>query len=308
MTWHQAASHLEDAVLDVLWAQWAAVGASASSKRRPRAAIDPEALVLASLFMRTRERRLWDQLAWWASEGTTLLSVQRIRNLLDAYPASTSRALEEFAGLAYEAGDARWKSFERREPDQPTRPAKIRGGSPRFIEPSTLVFRLRLGFGVGVKSDVLAFLISNGGGAFVASDVARAVGYSSRSVHRAATELADARFIRRLGEHPAEYMVGDEAWFKLLEIRDPSPPRWRYWQQVFAFVTHLSLLRARMEDDGDSDYVVSSHLRELTSEHANAFEWNRVSAPRSDTHPGASFVKAFEEGMGTLVEWMRREY
>lgn len=307
MTWQEEASRLEDAVLDLLWSQWAAVGALASSRKRPRSVIDPEALVLASLALRARERRLWDQLAWWASEGPSLLSVQRTRNLLDAYPPPVARTVEEFAGLAYEAGDYRWKSFERREAAQPARPDKVQAGAARFIEPSTMVFRLRLGFGVGVKSDVLAFLISNAGQAFATSDLARAVGYSSRSAHRAAAELADARFVQSFGGHPAEYVVDSNAWLDLLEIRDPSPPPWRYWQQVFAFVAQLSSLRDQIEGSSDSAYVASSYLRELVLEHASAFEWNRLRMPRSDAHPGTSFLEAFGDGASTLAEWIGRE-
>jgi hypothetical protein len=305
--WQEEASRLEEAALDVLWAQWAAVGASASSGKRPRSVIDPEALVLASLALRARERRLWDQLAWWAAEGSNLLSVQRTRNLLDAYPSPVARALGEFAGLAYEAGDRRWKSFDRHEPAQPARPDKVQSGSARFIEASTMMLRLRLGLGVGVKSDVLAFLISNAGGAFVISDLARAIAYSSRSVHRAAVELADARFIRSFSGHPAEYVVEGKAWLELLEVPTASPPAWRYWQQVFAFVTQLSSFRERMGSSGDSEYVASSYLRELTSQYGKALEWNRLPAPRSDMHPGTSFLEAFGEVARTLAEWMREE-
>lgn len=308
MTWQEETSRLEGTVLDVLWGQWAAVGASASSRKRPRSVIDPEALVLASLSLRTQERRLWDQLAWWASRGAGLLSVQRTRNLLGAYPQSVGPALGEFAGLAYEAGDHRWKSFERREPAQPARPDKVQGGSVRFREPSTFVFRLRLGLGVGVKADVLAFLIANKGRAFATSDLSRAIGYSSRSVHRAAVELADARFIRSLKEHPAEYLVDGEAWMDLLAVSDSSPPPWRYWQQVFAFVAQLSFLRDRLDSRNDSEYVASSYLRELISEHVSAFEWNGLSAPQSEMHPGSSFLEAFTDGASTLEDWMRREF
>lgn len=301
--WKQTISRLEQDVIDALWAQWPALGGMASQSRRARSIIDPEALVLASLALCDQERRLWDLLGWAASEAATLFSVQRMKNLASAYPPHTLTALGEFAALAHlQGGDYRWRSMAGAEPTISRRSEKLKGGPVQLIEDSTVWMRLRLGIGVGIKSDILALLLGHDG-ALIIRDMAEATGYTPAAVRRAADELSDARFVRCIKGHPAEYAVDTRAWLGVLEIS--QAPRWRYWQQVFAFSTHLSSLRNRLIETDASSYVASSELRILTNGHSQVFDWNGLTPPESDRYPGEEYLGAFVDAVESLGSWMR---
>ncbi|MFQ6047629.1 MAG: hypothetical protein ACE5PT_14930 [Gemmatimonadales bacterium] len=302
--WEEAISELGERSLSVVWAQWAAVGAPASGGQRARSIVDPEALVLISLALREDERRLWDMLGWWAAEGVTLLSVQRMKNLASAYPGEVRHRLEEFAFLAYiEGRDYRWKTVPRTDPGWLPRPEKIRQGPVQLIEAPTVLLRLRSGFGVGVKADILAFLIGVGGAFVPVRDLARAVGYTTRAVRRATDDLGRARLIRTLEGQPVEYAVDFPAWLKLLKIEGEAPA-WRYWQGVFAFVAQARHLSISLADTKPSDYIVSSELRRLVTEHESTFRWNRIPTPDPSRYPGESYLDGFEQTARVLGTWM----
>lgn len=128
-TLQQLADEARQAVLEVAWRQWRALGAAAvrttpksaihpavAESRQLQTLVDPEALILISLALMDDERRLADVLHDWGARNADLLSVQRMKNLEADYPESMRRSLAErrswFAKVACEVGkDLRWRSL-----------------------------------------------------------------------------------------------------------------------------------------------------------------------------------------------------
>ena len=54
-----------------------------------------------------------------------------------------------------------------------------------LIEPASLLVRLRAGFGIGVKSDILALLLGMGGSMTTAKRMVDALNYSRMAIHTA---------------------------------------------------------------------------------------------------------------------------
>src|SRR5579871_2660153 len=74
---------LAQRTLSALWAQWDAIGGLASGAVMAHKIVDPEALVLTSLFFQDDEPRLRDILYAWVEvrDNAPLLSVRRMRTL-----------------------------------------------------------------------------------------------------------------------------------------------------------------------------------------------------------------------------------
>jgi hypothetical protein len=288
------------------WSQWRALGASASGAKAAAAIIDPEALVLLSLALADEERRFWDLLAWWARVGAQLLSVQRIKNLAPAYPEAVRLKLGQFAHLARsEGGDFRWKALARPQPARTIRLKKGLGAQPALAEPTTLLLRLRAGFGVGIKADVLGFLLGLQGTWAIARDITEATSYTSQAVRRALEDMAAARMLEVTRQTPAKYRVDPGGWMELLGIRG-NPPAWRDWQPVFAFLGELS---EWAEGDGSlkaSPYVISSRARDLFERHQSAFGRNRIAVPDPQDYPGEKYLGAFEQTLRALEQWIAK--
>ena len=220
--------------------------------------VDPEALVLLSAVLSPGEPRLDAALAWWAVSGPRLLSVQRLKALAGGFPPCMS-ALVEFGARAWVAGDRRWFSSAASVPSLPGGPPAD-GPPPPVHEPSlrhpsALLLRLRAGFGVGAKSDVLALLLGTGGSAggrraggtgLTARQMARELAYAAGTVKRVAHELALAGMVDESDEHPARYAGRGQAWAELLAPRGPrrataggaTLPTWGQWAQRFALTAH----------------------------------------------------------------------
>lgn len=300
----KATETLLSTLTETAWAQWAALGGPVSRGDGASSLVDPEALLLVSLYLRDRERRLWDALVWWARERSGLLSVQRVKNLAASYPEEITHRLAQFAGrAAREASDARWKRLAGEGSGPEVRPSTGRSGRPRISDPAALVLRLRLGIGVGVKPDLLAVLVGLGGDAVRVSALADATAFASRSVKRAADEMAEAQLLRAHRDGPTEYRAEPAPWAELLRLPSP-PPRWRHWHPLFAFAVQALECLQQLDAEEPGRHVASSRLRTLVENHRAAFDRNRIPIPEPADHPGADYLTAFEETLTVVSDWM----
>ena len=229
-----AAAH----TLQILWRQWAAVGGAAPDPIRPaRSVVDPEALLLASLWLAEMDRRLEDVAAAWVTVNSTLLSVQRVKNLIPAFPAGTSKRVSGMADVALLTKDFRWASVACHERQFPGGDSGITAAKPQFTHSATLMLQLRQGMGVGVKADILAWLLAtrrDGRSWAGTAAITEALAYSAASVRRAADDLAAARFIEVPSSSPVRlYGVDPARWVAALGI-GPIEPDWPDWRHGFA--------------------------------------------------------------------------
>lgn len=308
------------AAIDICWRQWHALGAPAEAvdSRRPETIADPEALLLLSMAIYRRERRLMDLVAWFARAGARFVSVQRFMKIAASFPKSTQEGIPSFATLAVEAGDRRWKKLIRQQPQLPRRAPKGKD-RPRLTEPAALMLRLRAAFGIGVKADLLTFLIGLGGRASTAHRVATAIGYSKPSIHEATTDMALARVLRRTSERPAAYFVDPIGWTELLggtrrlstrrakgtpaASHQPTLPEWRFWVPVFVFLANTHDFTARQEEEL-SPYLLSSRFRDLYYEHTRAFSLNQIPVPNPEDYPGDEYLDGFRETVRRVSNWV----
>lgn len=299
--------HLQEVATEAAWRQWDAVGSFASSKRKATAIIDPEALVLLSLILREKEHRLWDVLSWWAIHRSRLLSVQRMKNVSRAYPEPAHQKLKEFVYLALREGkDFRWKSLPASAPSLPARPKKGTEPAAPLLEPSSLMLRMRLGLGVGIKADLLSVLVGLEERPATVKALAYATAYAPRAIRRAADELAEAQLIRTYNTKEASlgsYYLDANKWRNLMGINSPGP-RWRYLHSIFAFVSHVLTLEHEIIELRNSSYLLSSHLRDVVEHSLLAFGWNQIMIPELVGYPGVSFLEAFEEIVRITAEWI----
>ncbi len=299
---------------EAVWVQWSGLGSMVvqDGKHRPRSVIDPEALVLASAALWEHERRLFDVAAWWAATGASLLSAHRVRALTKQFPDAAGRGFGEFAHLAAETGDRRWKGYSRIPPEVEPRPGK----GPKQLRLSgecTLLLRLRAGMGPGARSDTFAFVLSEQSGGVGVKEIHQATGFSMPNVRAAARELALGGFLEEMSGYPTAYGTRPgfaEQFVGLLFGRSASTngetgvPVWAYWSQIYSF-----LLTVATWDEPSSPkanrYVASSAARKLFGEYRWVFRANRIDVPDPIQYPGEAYLDAFEETVDTLGAWIR---
>ncbi|HVG43857.1 MAG TPA: hypothetical protein VM890_03975 [Longimicrobium sp.] len=298
-------SAAREAVADAVWRQWSLLGAPVvGGSPAPRSVIDPEALLLLSASIRSSERRLDDVLGWWATAGSTLLSVQRTTTMLRRFPPSTRAGVASFASPAVEAGDGRWATLVRAAGEASLASRGKRGGEPRLVPYPALMLRLRAGFGVGVKADLLAILLSMDGTDATVRSLSQASGYTPAAVRRAAQEIESAAFARRTHGRPVTYYVDPGRWAALLENGGTlgNGRGWRSFAQLFAFLAWVGAWADEQRDA--SPYVASSTARDLYEAHRPAFELNRIRVPDPSGSTGAEYLDAFAATVRMVGEWL----
>ena len=306
---------VREAALAACWEQWRSLGAFAGAvgPRRATSIVDPEALVLLSLLIRDEERRLDDFLGWWASIGSTLLSVQRAHNLAKQFPEQVQERLGAFARLAAEAGDRRWKRHQAEVGGFVLSPREGKGAERLALyEAPALIFRLRAGFGVGAKADLLAFLLGLGGERASTKEAAEALAYTEVAVRTAAQEMALARFVEETPDRPALYAADPKAWSGLLgftgaggsQERGGEPPEWRYWAGVFAFLADVLTWVEEGRGAEWSPYVWSSRARDLCERHQQALDAVRLRCPDPVRHRGSAYLGAFTSTVREVATWV----
>lgn len=330
------AAELRDAVLDVAWRQWRVLGASTAAHAAPRpggaaadtptgTVVDPEALVLVSLALLDHERRLADVIRDWAVGNSDLLSVQRVKNLSSDYAGAGDESfgprLAWFARVAFAgAKDLRWRSLvaapgvDTGEAVVPglrgigaraaeTAAAKPRAVRARFASDASLMLRLRKGFGVGVKADLLALLLSRAEQWAAVRDVADATGYTVAAVRRAADDLAVARLVESRPGQPTTYRVTLAGWAALLDL-SARPPGWGSWHERFAFSAAFVRWTATLEARPPSAYALGAHGRALLEKHRRAFEQDGIAVWSAHT-PVDDWERFVADAVHALAQWMR---
>jgi hypothetical protein len=293
-----------ESTIDSAWTQWRSLGSLITAPKHARSLVDPEALVLASLTLREHERRLWDVLASWAVTGSKLLSVQRINNLASLFPNRTTDRLAEFARIALkEGGDHRWRKLAGPGSGPRPRTQELRGAGANGWDPAALIVRLRLGIGVGLQADIVAFLLSQRGAWASSRDIAEATAYSVYAIRRTADKMAEARFIESTAKKPLEYRTDLPAWRTVLGLEEDVLP-WRYWSQAYAFVADLVTLAEEGDLEANTKYLLSSRLRDLAEKHEAALRLNRLPSPDPRQSTGEEYVGAFEHVAEGLAKWM----
>lgn len=296
----------EEAAVEGAWAQWAAITADAVPAGQPRVwtIVDPEALILVSIAVRHRERRLDDLLAGWARAGSSLVSIQRLKALAKYFPAPVQEQVGYFARHAADAGDRRWLAHASAEGADGFMDRGKEFGLPRLLDGPGLMLRLRAGIGVGAKADLLTYLLGIHGASADLRALTVATGYSDRALRTAADEMALARFIRTVPGTPSAYRADPDAWMPLMGAGGDVPP-WRFWSVAFAFLAAVGAWEREATLHGWSCYVASSRARDLMELHGPRMRYLSAQLDSGSEARGAEYLKVFGGTVQRIALWTR---
>jgi len=299
------------------WEQWLGLFSERQvPDGRQRAVVDPEALVLASLALRTRERRLDDMLLAMATESR-LLSVQRIKTLARLFPRRVSPDLAWFARAAKREGDARWGALAVETANEARgRPGKSMPAL-RLHSRTAFMLRMRLGLGVGIKADLIACLgglasVGNrhAGGTTV-TDLQRVLGYSKPATRTALDDMARANFVLRTDGRPAHYRLAKLFFQDMEKVRGGKsvamePPPWGYSAQLLAVLVGCGEVLDAPDAATIPDVVTASRLRDLHDCLDYCWEWFGAEPIDARMHPGERFIDGFTISLTKLSDWARQ--
>jgi hypothetical protein len=306
------AAEVREGTIKYLWRQWQSVGGAAATSGQANVIVDPEVLVLTSLLMLDQERRLGDVLESWIRLNSDLISIQRLSNLRGQFPKRVKERLGSLAAVGLAAKDSRWKALRSsgKGEDLGARGNKARAIQAPLRSWSTLMLQLRRGMGVGVKADLLAYLLGTNAAtvewANVAS-VAEETGYTVAAVRRAADDLAAASFllVPPTGQGRSlqrMYAADPKPWVHLLRL-SIHQPGWGYWRERFLFILAVLDWLGTLRQRKVTAYARDVEARELLTRHLPALQHDRVIDPLELS--AAEFNSGFLESASLrLLNWI----
>ncbi|MDH3539920.1 MAG: MarR family transcriptional regulator [Acidimicrobiia bacterium] len=150
---------LREAALGRLAAQWTALGAQLEGGAETRV-VDLEALLVATARLAPDEPRVAEVALAWSTRHGSAVNGARLRTV--AAELDVVGPTAEFAGAVRRAGGQPWPVAATGEPGIPWRGIDPRPGLVvvrDLTAPARLVWRLRAGFGVNARADILAVLL-----------------------------------------------------------------------------------------------------------------------------------------------------
>ena len=263
------------AARDAAVSQWGAMLAAPGDPASDATIIDPEALLLVSLWLLPREPALWPTVHDWVARWSDLLSVQRTRNIARAYSDAVQGELRAVAITAHERGkDFRWspviKGGDARahgDGDE-ANAAPVRNDTrpPLPFErlaverDALLVLRFRMAFGVGARADALSDLLARGTAWSTVTEIALATGYTPSAIRRALDRMAEADIVLMVDDGTTRYRCDPMRWTALLGLQVTVAP-WRYFLQHFTFVASFVDWAGTVQHRKLTSYSIMDGLR-----------------------------------------------
>ena len=90
----------ERSINEIIWSQWAALGAFVAAEPCRGSIIDPEALLVATCAFGRRDARIFDEAMDWTITNHGLLKPWRIKRISRSFGPDTRRALGAVVGYA----------------------------------------------------------------------------------------------------------------------------------------------------------------------------------------------------------------
>jgi hypothetical protein len=304
---------LLDAAVKLCWRQWGAVASGSDAQDEARTIIDPEALLLASLALSEREPRLRELSEYFMYSLSSVLSVGRTNRLLRQAGHETASLMRYAASLAaHRGGDARWKKLaSTTAPGLPMSLQFRQQMKPRYGRPAALVYRLRMGLGVGIKADLLAFLI--GTGEWVsAREVASAIAWNGVAARRALEDLVLAGFIESSEPadwHPTrarQYRADASRWRDVARL-GRHPARWGYHFERLGFVIRIhDWLSGPNAGQWWDDLELGNWARLWMEKYSAAFRFGAL-VPAEPRGTLEEIGAQFQTDLSRLAMWMATE-
>lgn len=257
---------LREAVVALLWKQWAALGVSGHVAPGGNAVVDPEALLLISTAFARHDARLFDEMADWLQQNGIWINVLRLTRLQREHELGDETVLGALAEhMTKNSSHTKWKVLAK-APPVPADPAllfphlaspkqadeifrkwgwlrpslDLRGLSrpPRPNQPASFLLKLRALFGRQSRAEVFAWLLTHPSGH--PAQIARETAYFRGSVQNVLNELELSGHVFATREGREKHFVAphDQWRFLLTWTQGDSGvfPQWVPWAVLFALI------------------------------------------------------------------------
>lgn len=290
---------LTEAIDEIIWSHWAALGAFITVEPCRKSIVDPEALLVATCAFGRQDARILDEAMDWTIANHELLKPWRLKRISRSFGPDTQRVLgavleytaiekgkDLFPGVRKEASrvldEVEKEELFRREKGRYTRGRKppdeiflrwklLRGsprirnhsGEPDLRNPANLMLRLRDYYGAGARADVMTYLLTEKGGS--SNGIAASIKYQQGRVYDVLEGLVDAGIAQKQGGRGHAYYWIDQKRIAASLGLGRKRPVFFIWGDIFcAFDMVISDWREHQVEYTD-EFLSAERMRDLTA-------------------------------------------
>ncbi len=288
-----------ESTLDFLWNTWTGLGIPGTSTKKLRKVIDPEALLLFTLYFGRYDPRLFDGLIDWLVTNGKWINFRRLVALSLGWSEVFPQLLAVSEIVRNEGNPKEWRLMTTKLKPLKSRdekffllsddhPLPISGGldadfkkfglkrgryEHRAISSvvsndgwANLIFKLRALFGVNSRAEIFAYLLVYGHG--YPSKISYETRYSQKNIQDIMAEIANSNLLERLrsGRTALYRLRHQDLWFKLLGLdKNKKPDIWVNWRSVFWELRLIWNAVRGLDNDYKDNYKLFSMIKERLS-------------------------------------------
>lgn len=278
------------------WGAWVELGVSGWTETHSDWAIDPEPLIVFTAFLGDEDARLRDEATDWCVRNWRYVSKTRLKNLVREQPPAVRGAFGAFAATVGEHAGVVWPY------STDPRRFKVTGRSsaPQLDKPSMVWLRLRAMFGIGARTEILRYFLSQEDGRSSAASISAATNYTKRNIAEECEALAHAGV---LSVRP----MGNRFYYSLAKRTELEafvgsvPAITPNWIAMFGIARQLVVLESAAETGTTRTLAVKA--RTAIDEIEEDLDELEIDPPSSDLKGEDLWSATRSLGNETLGEW-----
>lgn len=320
-------NEFSEKVLNFVWGQWCRVGLAGSSPRMSRFVIDPEPLLAFTTEVARRDARMFDEVVDWLVTNGRWINAQRLTTIVEQDRIGASAVVGSIASWMSDRDKSmKWRGVARhmaavgqKEPlffshskgvaasDELREPHFERYGllrgpihtrgltkSVNMKDPQNVIFRCRATFGIGVRADVMAYLVSTEGD--YPRRIAEVLGYNHMRVSEVLAGMAEAGMatVHSAGR-TKHYRVDPSQWRSVILPDVSATPQWVNWRPLTRGLTTIWRELWALDDARSDAYVFSSKMRKAMQEAKDDLQHSGINFAIEDdrNHVAEAYLPVF---------------
>ena len=288
-------NELKERLVDFVWQQWCTLGVSGASRKGSHRVIDPEVLLAFTSEIGRYDARLFDEVLDWLATNGSWINTQRVSAIMKQDKIGCPNVIGAMAAWMCDRDKSmKWRGIAKRhhlnagavpeflfrtapegtmsvveEPDTfferhgLMREAIAIRGMTQLVnmnDPANVIFRSRALFGINIRADVFAYLLTTEGGH--ARRIAELLGFNHMRVQGVLTALANAGFVAVRSEGKSKnYWIDRERWGSVMCPNEATPSQWVNWRPLARGLTAVWREAWNLDEARADEYIVSSKMR-----------------------------------------------
>jgi hypothetical protein len=331
-------NNLREQMLNMVWQQWCRLGVAGSARADSLNIIDPEPLLAFTSEIGRYDARLFDEVLDWLTINGSWINTQRLATIMKKDQVGCQESIGAMAAwMTSHDTSMKWRGVAKRcKPSGPTTEELLfRAGSAnriknieqpevtfldyglvreevqtrgmtqpiRMTDPGNILFRSRALFGINIRADVFAYLLTVDSGH--ARGISQILGFNHSRVQSVLTSLADADFIKARSNGKAKsYRIDRDRWCPVMFSDQQPPPRWISWRALIRGLTIIWREMCSLDEERADEYIRSSKMRGAMRAARNDLQESgiKVDILNDKNYVAEAYLPIFEQNISSLLK------